>query len=197
MKIYDILQEIFGCSVYPGDNMPSIYKDKCIATGDAYNLTSFSMCAHNGTHIDAPFHFIDGGKTVEQIPLEKLIGECYVACFNGVMKDNDAQNIIISARATDIRSAARILIKGKVLITPEAADVFAKENIYLIGVESQSVGDEEKPKQVHMILLQKEIVLLEGIRLGEVDDGVYFLCAAPLSLGGCDGSPCRAILIKP
>ena len=73
--------------------------------------------------------------------------------------------------------------------------MFADKGILLFGNESQTVGPEDAPKQVHLTMLGKEIVLLEGIRLSEVEDGVYMLNAAPLNLGGADGSPCRAVLI--
>ena len=69
MKIYDISQEVFGCQVYPGDPMPEKKELKSMEKGEVYNLTAFSMCAHNGTHIDAPCHFIQGGKVAaEKIP---------------------------------------------------------------------------------------------------------------------------------
>lgn len=94
------------------------------------------------------------------------------------------------------KAAKRILIKGEATVSLEAAQVFADMNIYLIGNESQSIGPLEAPMEVHKVLLGAETVLLEGIRLNDVPEGVYFLNAAPLSLGGCDGAPCRAILIE-
>ena len=73
--------------------------------------------------------------------------------------------------------------------------MFAESNILLLGNESQTVGPENAPMEVHLILLGTGAVLLEGIRLAEVSEGVYFLNAAPLNLSGSDGSPCRAVLI--
>ncbi|MBR3026432.1 MAG: cyclase, partial [Oscillospiraceae bacterium] len=78
----------------------------------------------------------------------------------------------------------------------EAAKVFAGAGIKLLGNESQTVGPEDAPKEVHMILLSAEVALLEGIVLENVKEGSYFLSAAPLNLGGCDGAPCRAYLLK-
>ncbi len=196
MKIYDISQEIFSCSVYPGDESPKI-KEVCrMSRGETYNLTSFSMCAHNGTHVDAPFHFFENGKTVDKIELEKTLGYCTVTAFDGTMGAEDAENILKSAQNAAYDSEKRILFKGNAVITPEAAKVFSRANIYLIGVESQSVGDINAPMAVHKVLLDRETVLLEGICLESVENGVYFLCAQPLSLGGSDGAPCRAVLIK-
>ena len=95
----------------------------------------------------------------------------------------------------DPEAAKRILIKGDAVVSPEAARVFAANRILLLGNESQSVGPEDAPMEVHRILLGAEVVLLEGIRLGAVSEGVCFLSAAPLNLSGADGSPCRAFLI--
>lgn len=191
MKIYDISQEVFGCAVYPGDEAPSKREDLRISRGSLYNLTSFSMCAHNGTHIDAPFHFLEAGATVEQLPLEKTVGECYVSQQNEDIDGEKARQILTCAKG--IR---RILIKGAGIVTLAAARVFAQAGIHLIGVEGLSVGPVEAPMAVHKLLLGAGVVLLEGIRLGCVAEGVYFLNAAPISLAGCDGAPCRAILIE-
>ena len=73
MKVYDISQEVFSCEVYPGDPIPEKNVLKSMQKGEVYNLTAFSMCAHNGTHIDAPFHFIRDGKTVDEICLEAFL----------------------------------------------------------------------------------------------------------------------------
>ena len=83
MKIYDISQEVFSCAVYPGDPEPEKQTLYSTREGDLYNLTSFAMCAHNGTHIDAPFHFLPKGKTVDQMDLSHFVGDCYVARCQG------------------------------------------------------------------------------------------------------------------
>ena len=74
MKIIDISQEVFNCNVFPGDPQPQRRVDMSISNGDICNLTSFSMCAHNGTHVDSPYHFYDDGKTMEQVSLSKFVG---------------------------------------------------------------------------------------------------------------------------
>lgn len=191
MKIYDISQEVFGSKVYPGDDVPKKNEVMRMEQGDAYNLTSFSMCAHNGTHIDAPFHFLKQGKTVEQIDLNKVIGMAYVTEWNGEVSAQNARQIVDEAKGI-----TRILLKGNAIVTCDAANVFVQNGIDLVGVELLSVGPEDAPKEVHEILLQAEVVLLEGIRLERVSKGCYFLNAAPLSLAGADGAPCRAVLIE-
>ena len=195
MKIYDISQEVFGCQVYPGDPTPKKRVISSMEKGDLYNLTAFSMCAHNGTHIDAPFHFIKDGKTVDSVSLDTFIGMTYVAEYNGIVSADDATEILEKAKKQNSEAAKRILIKGDAEVSAEAAKVFAESNILLLGNESQTVGPENAPMEVHLILLGAGAVLLEGIRLAEVSEGVYFLNAAPLNLSGADGSPCRAILI--
>lgn len=164
--------------------------------GALYNLTALSLCAHNGTHIDAPYHFIKDGKTVEQLPLFKTVGWAYVTQEDGVLSAEDAHRILKDAQTANPKAAKRILLGGKVTVTEEAAHVFADAKIDLLGNESQTVGPEDAPMQVHLTLLSREVVLLEGIRLGDVPTGVYLLSAAPLALGGSDGAPCRAILIS-
>ena len=195
MKIYDISQEIFDCRVYPGDPMPKKTVLSSIEKGEPYNLTEFSMCAHNGTHIDAPFHFIEDGKTVESIDLSSFVGMAYVAEHSGVVTADDAVRMIEKATAQNAEAAMRILIKGDAEVSAEAAQVFAASKLLLLGNESQTVGPENAPMAVHKILLSADVVLLEGIRLSEASEGVYFLNAAPLNLSGADGSPCRAVLI--
>lgn len=196
MKIYDISQEIFGCEVYPGDPAPQKEMLLQVAKGDVCNLSAFSMCAHNGTHLDAPYHFLEHGKKINEIALEHFVGPAYVAEHQGELAACDAAAIIEKARKADIRSEKRILIKGKAVVSLEAAAVFAEAGILLLGNESQTVGPENAPMEVHLKLLGAGVVLLEGIRLQEVPEGVYFLNAAPINLGGADGAPCRAILIK-
>ena len=105
-------------------------------------------------------------------------------------------SILKTARDADIESAKRILVKGDAVMTTEGAEVFAREGIDLFGNESQTVGPEDAPAAVHYIMLGAEIVLLEGVRLSHVPDGVYLLNAAPLNLGGAEGAPCRATLIE-
>ena len=87
------------------------------------------------------------------------------------------------------------MIKGPAEVSLEAAKVFASSGILLLGNESQTVGPEDAPMAVHQMLLGANIILLEGIRLSGVSEGVYFLSAAPLNLYGADGSPCRAVLL--
>ena len=90
MKIYDISQEVFSCAVYPGDPHPEREIKLKISDGAVCNLSAFSMCAHNGTHVDAPLHFIDGGKSVDRVDLDRFIGYAWVAAHEGPILAADA-----------------------------------------------------------------------------------------------------------
>lgn len=196
MKIYDISQEVFSSCVWEGDPAPERRVLCSIEKGDVINLTAFSMCAHNGTHIDAPSHFLRDGKNVEEIAISKLVGKAYVADHSGNVDRAVAVDIIRKARAAEPEALKRILVKGNSTLTYDGAEAFAEAGILLYGNESQTVGPEDAPAAVHRLLLGKEIVLLEGIRLREVPEGVYLLFAAPLNLAGAEGAPCRAVLIE-
>ena len=193
MKIYDISQEVFSCKVFPGDPAPE--RDVLCSMEDEefYNLTAFYMCAHNGTHVDAPFHFVRDGKTIDEVGLEPFVGSAYVAEHEGVVTAEDAKFMLQKAEGD---AAKRLLIKGDAEVSLEAAEVFAKAGLLLVGNESQTVGPEDAPMAVHLVLLKAGVALLEGIRLEQVPEGTYLLNAAPLNLGGADGAPCRAVLIK-
>ena len=191
--IYDITQELFSCAVYPGDPAPARTVLADMGKGDVINLTAFSMCAHNGTHLDAPAHFIKNGKTIDGLDPTAYLGDCYVARHEGDMTASDAAAILRKAAA--VNASERILIAGKATVTEAAARVFAEAGIKLLGNESQTVGPETAPMAVHLILLGADVVLLEGVVLTNVPEGKYFLTAAPINLGGCEGAPCRAMLV--
>lgn len=196
MKIYDISQEVFTCAVFPGDIPPTRQILNKIEKGDICNLTGITMCAHNGTHVDAPYHFYKDGKTIDEIDLRKFIGKCYVVFREGALSKTMAEEIMAEAKKADAEASKRILIGGDMYVTLEAAQVFSQNDIYLIGNESQTVGPLNAPAAVHYELLKSEVVLLEGIRLAGIKEGVYTLYAAPINLGQADGAPCRAILIE-
>ncbi len=191
--IIDITQELFSCNVFPGDPVPQRQRVLSIENGDKCNLTAFSMCAHNGTHIDAPFHFINDGSRVDDIELEAFVGKCSVFKASGMIARDRAEAFLKKAKSGD--AAQRLLFGGSAIISAEAAEVFAGGGVKLIGCESQTVGDPDAPAEVHKILLGAGTVILEGAVLKDVSEGVYFLSCAPLKLGGADGAPCRAYLM--
>jgi arylformamidase len=192
--LYDITQELFSCQVFPGDPAPEREVLQSMEKGDVCNLSALSLCAHNGTHVDAPLHFLKEGKGVGAVALEKFVGPAYVETVRCDVGEREARALLQAAQNAHPGAQRRILIRGDATVTEEAAAVFAAAGIDLIGNESQSVGPEDAPAAVHLALLSAEVVLLEGIRLDAVPDGAYMLNCAPLNLGDCDGAPCRAIL---
>ena len=188
MKIYDISQELFSSRVFPGDNPATFERVSEISKGDMCTITALNLSVHNGTHVDAPCHFIENGKTIDQVELSKFVGDAKVVTVSGLLTASDVDGLMVD-------QPKKILLKGEMDLSTEAATAFVRHGVELIGVESQSIGPIATPKPVHMILLGAEIVALEGLNLQEVPDGTYFLNAAPLNLAGADGAPCRAILI--
>lgn len=189
MKLYDITQEMFSSNVYPGDKAPVFRRISDMADGKICNITEIEQNAHNGTHVDAPRHFIRDGITIEQIPLETLIGDATVYTF-----DHEAigpEDI----RALKGKCAPRLLLKGGSWLDKGAAEALEELGIILVGVECQSMAEEKAPAAVHVEVLSRGIIGLEGLVLTDVPDGEYFLFAPPVKLGGSDGASCRAVLM--
>ena len=109
MKIYDISQELLSSAVYDGDPAPTATRIRSMDEGELYNLTTLSMCVHNGTHVDAPRHFINGGKDVSDIPLEKFVGAAYVTHIDGEIDADTVRDLIRRAGEIDKLSYNRRL----------------------------------------------------------------------------------------
>ena len=181
MRIIDITQELFSCRVYPGDLAPSFERVREMPR-DVCQVTNLSLCAHNGTHMDAPLHFIENGQAVDETPLDVFYGPCRVL-------------VDFDEALAACKSEERLLLKGPAEITEERAKQIADTGLRLLGVESQSVAPPGETARVHQILLGAGMILLEGLVLSDVLPGSYTLAAFPLKLAGCEGSPVRAVLI--
>ena len=189
MKWMDITRELTSAPVYPGDPKPEIEPACRIAYGDVCNTSVLHACLHNGTHIDAPLHFVPDGTDAACVSISACVGECSVVTFDGVLLGEQAEKLLPGLQP-------RVLFKGGTEISPSAAFVLAGAELQLIGVEAQSVSPPEYTVSVHRELLGGGLVLLEGLDLSAVADGTYFLFAAPLKIAGADGSPVRAILME-
>lgn len=189
MKYYDITQELFSSNVYPGDKAPRYSRISDMNDGAVCNITELEMNAHNGTHIDAPRHFVRDGITIDEIPLDTLIGECEVVTFDHDITPSDLEWLLKTGH-----SMSRILCRGGFSISSEAARLLGQYGVILIGTERQSIAPDGLTKQVHVDILSQGIIAAEGLVLRDVPDGRYTLFAAPLKLGGAEGSPCRAVL---
>jgi len=187
-RLYDITQELFSSVVYPGDLAPTPEKIAAIADGAHCNVTNLHMCAHNGTHMDAPLHFVDGAASITEMPLSQFIGDADVIHCEGIFGAEEAARLIP-------RGCRRLLIRGGAYPDLGGAEAIVRAGITLVGVEPQSIGGMDAPKAVHVCLLSAGIAALEGIRLGEVPLGRYTLYAAPIKGAGLDGAPVRAVLV--
>ena len=187
MKLYDITQELLSSHVYPGDPIPERTLVSSMQNGGSCNVSALRLCAHNGTHIDAPCHFLEGGKSIHELPPETFVGECLVAEIAGELSPQRLQPILE-------KHPCRLLLKGNLVFTSEAAHAIVEAGVRLLGVESQSVAPESDPISVHIVLLSGGVTPLEGLVLREVPPGSYFMSALPLQVSGSDGAPCRAVL---
>ncbi len=188
MVIYDITKEIFSTKAYPGDPVPEKKSWLSMEKGDVCNLTSLTVGSHSGTHIDAPKHFIANGKSVAEMPLEKCVGICQVVSHSGKLEGEFWKNKV--CEITD-----KLLIRGNASLDVKAAETIVACGIHLVGVEAPTVGDSSCQQQVHKILLENEVVILENLCLDGIQEGQYFLAAQPLKMQGVDGSPVRALLM--
>lgn len=177
MKIIDISMELTGAPVYHGDPEPCLDRVMDMTRGDPLNLSRLTACVHAGTHADSPLHFIPDGESVAQLSLERFIGRCTVA------SSPDAA----AGCKTD-----KFLLKGSGRLTPTDVQKLKNAGIRTLGVETMSVGDHE----THISLLGGGIVVIENLVLGHVEDGEYFLSAAPVKLDDSDGAFVRAVLLE-
>ena len=189
MKIHDISKELLTAPAYPGDPAATIAKIASIANGDFYNLSRLSMSSHSGTHVDAPRHFIEGARAIDEMNLSHFIGFCTVCEFDGIFTVDEILPILRTCEK-------RLLIKGDITITAQIATAIADSGVVLLGVDGLTVGPLDAPMEVHLILLRRGIAILENLDLSKIKPGKYTLCAAPLKIGGGDGAPCRAVLIE-
>lgn len=188
LKIYDLSKELFSAAVFPGDPEPAKRPFAEISETCPYNLTVLTFGSHNGTHMDAPKHFVAGGRDIAEVALEKCVGSCKVTAHSGFLTAADARRMLEDG-------TKRLLIRGEIEITPEAAEAFAAGGLWFLGVEGMTVGGKTTGVAVHRALLGAEIVILEAAVLTGIEAGEYFLSSAPLKMQGLDGSPCRPLLI--
>jgi arylformamidase len=208
MRTYDITLTITPqMIVWPGDSPVIMERTSSIASGDHSNVSQITMSCHTGTHVDAPHHFLDNGKTVEGLSLELLVGRAYVLHLPDV-------NLITASvlMQADIPPRTRRLLfktrnsenwsKGNsefqadfVGLSVDAAELLVDRNVKLVGIDYLSIAPYKMGTPVHTILLNAGVVVIEGLDLSQVSQGRYTLHCLPLKLGGADGAPTRAILV--
>lgn len=208
MRIYDISLTISpDLPVWPGDPSVELKQVTFIPKGDSCNISHLAMSVHTGTHVDAPYHFLNDGKTVETLPLEALVGPAYVIQIPDAVArltaqvlaqaevPADAERILFKTRNSAIWGRERTFQEGFVAITADGAEWLVKRGLRLIGMDYLSVAPFGDAAATHQTLLRRGIVLLEGVNLSEVPPGGYDLYCLPLKLDKSDGAPARVILI--
>lgn len=170
------------------------------------HVTTIDMGSHTGTHIDAPYHFVEGGRKLHEIPLEDLIGPVTVIQIAGVrsIQREHLENVVW----TDVR---RVLFKTDnsehwndgtfyedfVYIEPEAAEFLVKQGVRLVGIDYLSIDKYKSEKHpTHFVLLPNNVIVIEGLDLSAVPPGLYQMVALPLNLQSGDGAPTRVILMR-
>jgi arylformamidase len=194
---------------WPGDPIPTIEKVKDMAKGDSCQVTQISTNVHMGTHIDAPIHFVEGGKDIASLSLDVLMGTVFVV----ELLNKDKISVESLEEANIPSNITRLLIKTNnsalwenlnhtfisdyVALTPDAAQWIVEQGIQLVGIDYLSIERfKENDNRTHKILLEKEVIVVEGLDLSKIESGYYQLVCLPIKLVGSDGAPARVILKK-
>ena len=208
MRTYDITLTITPeMIVWPGDPSVNMQRLSSIASGDNANVTQISMSCHTGTHVDAPDHFLNNGKTVESLSLDLLMGRAYVLHLPNVnlitasiLRDAEipprTRRLLFKTRNSDYwASGNKEFQTDFVGLSVDAAELLVDRNVKLLGIDYLSIAPYKQGKPVHTILLDAGVVVIEGLDLSKVSQGRYTLTCLPLKLGGAEGAPTRAILV--
>lgn len=193
--------------VWPGSPAIQFERSLALDAGDIANDTTLDFSVHTGTHIDAPLHFLPNGKSVDQIPLDTLIGPAYVA---EVPNDVDVITVAVLESLTLPPATQRVLLKTRnsqlwasgaqqfepnfVALTAEAAKWVVEQDISVIGIDYLSIQRFYDGPETHQVLLGAEVVVIEGLNLSQLQPGHYDLFCLPLKLKGIEGAPARVVL---
>jgi arylformamidase len=181
-----------GMITYPGDPEVRLERVSSIADGEVANLSRLDLGVHSGTHVDAPLHFVEGGASVETLPLDVLVGPCVVVDGLDVAAvPRDAERVLFKTPNGRLWERAEFS-EDFVALDGEAARALVERGVRLVGIDYLSIGDEE----AHQALLGAAVVVIEGLDLREVDPGEYRLVCAPLKLEGAEGAPARVLLLQ-
>ena len=209
MKIFDIsipLNE--KTPVWPGDSKIKIETTGSRSKGNDYHVSKFSIGAHNGTHIDAPYHFWEDGNKLQDINVSRFITKTLVIEYSGsdhildeFLKKIDLKGIesvlLKTSNSKWLEKTNELFHKDFIAITESAAKWCVKNEIKLIGIDYFSIEKfDSENHEVHKILMRNNVIILEGINLSEVAPGEYQLFCLPLKIAAPDGAPVRAILVK-
>jgi arylformamidase len=205
MRCHDVTLPLMdGMPVFPGDPAVAVRPYCAMARGDPCNLSVISFGSHAGTHIDAPRHFIEGGRGVDEIGLEALVGPARVAEIPSLGDiDADALQGIVGAPCRRLllktrnsyRPLADRYAPGYAALTEKAAVLLAEAGLLLVGLDGPSADpDHAQDCPAHRRLLGSGVVIVENLDLAAVPPGEYELLCLPLRLAGLDGAPARVLL---
>ncbi|MDO4564761.1 MAG: cyclase family protein [Clostridia bacterium] len=174
-EIIDISRELISTPPYPGDTPPSLSRQFERSEAGGFLTQYLNCCLHSATHIDAPLHLVEGAADVASLDLSAFIGSCTVT--------DDP-----SARAE------RLLLKNRTLTPSEAKKLSCR----LIGTNLMSLAKPglESEAEIHRILFERGIAVMENLNLENVPSGDYLLIALPLNIAGAEASPVRAVLLR-
>ena len=208
MRVYDISVNITpGMPVWPGDPPVILQRVRSISQGANSNVSRLECNVHIGTHVDAPVHFIDGAASVEALPLRVLTGRVYVVHLPQatVIDETTLEEAGIPPRTRRVlfhTSNSRYWARDEsdfqkdfVAISSSGAAWLVRKKVQLVGIDYLSVAPFGDSREPYRLLLEKGVVVVEGLNLSEVSQGRYTLYCLPLKLVGSDGAPARAILV--
>jgi len=205
--IYDVTVPIRNSMpVWPSDPPVQLTPKSHLSRDGSHTvrLTAIEMGSHTGTHIDAPWHFVENGRRLSEIPIETLVGPATVYEIPGVRSIGRAD-----LEKLDLSGKERVLFKTEnskhwndgrfyeefVYLEPEAAQVLVGSGVKLVGIDYLSIDKYKSEKHPsHFVLLERNVVIVEGLNLSKVAPGKYNMAALPLNLQDADGAPTRVIL---
>ena len=194
--IYDISLPISeSLPVYPGDPSVTVDVISDVSSGAPYTLTRISMGSHTGTHVDAPLHLLADGDTVDNLPIDLLMGPCYLASADIDMPISiqELDSLAVPPETTRLLLRTR---NAKGYLTQDAASRLVDTGEKLVGIDSPSVDAPGSPDlPAHRVMLEAEVIIVENLALDAVNPGGYLLVCLPLRIAGCDGAPARAVLM--
>jgi arylformamidase len=205
MKMIDVTRPIFtGMTVWPGDEDVLLERVSNISDNSATNVSRIRMGVHAGTHVDAPLHFINGGKSIDQLDINLFTGWVQIVDTNG------ADNIQLDhITRIPLQKGDAVFFKTpyseKTLnedfdteysgLSIDAALYLLSKGVRVIGTDALSIeGYHDKSHSVHKTLLTNEVLIVEGLCLKDVSSGRYKYICMPMLIQGSDGAPARVLL---
>jgi len=195
-----------GMVHWPGDVDVEIHKTSSIEKGDDANVTELRMSAHTATHVDAPLHFIAGAKDVTEFNLNVLTGLAKVFSIKNTgsitldeisaMKISEGDRVIFKTRNSEKDWSMLPFRENYIYLETDAALYLCDKGITCVGIDYLSIAGEKNGAEVHRLLLEKEIIIIEGLMLDGIEEGDYEMICLPLKIKGADGAPARVIIRK-